>query len=68
MSHYLKVLMDAMFGGRHFINEVIWHYRKWSTGKYGFQRNHDVILFYSKTLRRDRVFNQLYMERAASTV
>ncbi len=68
MSHSLKVLMGALFGGRHFINEIIWHYRKWSTGKYGFQRNHDVILFYSKTLRRDRVFNQLYMERAASTV
>ena len=45
MSHSLKVLMDALFGGRHFINEIIWHYRKWSTGKYGFQRNHDVILF-----------------------
>ena len=68
MSHYLKVVMDAIFGGRHFINEAIWHYRKWSTGKYGFQRNHDVILFYSKSDSRERVFNQLYMDRAASTV
>ena len=68
MSHYLKVVMDAIFGPRNFINEIVWHYRKWSTGKYGFQKNHDVLLFYARTGSRKRVFNQLYMERAASTV
>ena len=66
-SHYLKLLMDAIFGPRNFCNEVIWHYRKWATGKYAFQRNHDVILFYSRSASRERTFNQLYMERAAST-
>ncbi len=67
-SHYLKLLLDAVFGNRNFCNEIIWHYRKWSTGKYTFQRNHDVILFYSRSANRDRIFNQLYMERAASTL
>ena len=67
-SHYLKLLMDAVFDARNFRNEIIWHYRKWSTGKYAFQRNHDVILFYSRTLTRSRAFNQLYMPRAASTI
>ena len=67
-SHYLKLLMDSVFGNRNFCNEIIWHYRKWSTGKYIFQRNHDVILFYARSPSRDRVFNQLYMERAASTL
>ncbi len=66
-SHYLKLLMDSIFGGRNFCNEIIWHYRKWSTGRYVFQRNHDVILFYSRSASRRRTFNQLYMERAAST-
>lgn len=66
-SHYLKLLMDAIFGPRNFCNEIIWHYRKWATGKYTFQRNHDVILFYSRSASRERTFNQLYMERAAST-
>ena len=67
MSHYLKVIMDGIFGKKNFRNEVIWHYRKWSTGKYTFQRNHDVIFFYSRSESLKRTFNQLYMPRAAST-
>ena len=58
MSHHLKLVMDATFGKRHFRNEVIWHYRKWSSGKYQFQRNHDVVLFYGKE-GKERPFNQL---------
>jgi len=68
MSHYLKIVCDLIFGGDTFRNEIIWHYRKWPTGKYQFQRNHDIILFYSRTNHKDRVFNQLYMERAPSTL
>lgn len=67
-SHYLKVMLDGIFGDENFVNEIIWHYRKWSTGKYSFQRNHDVILFYSRTRTKLRTFNQLYMDRAASTL
>ena len=67
-GHYLKVMMDGVFGRTNFVNEVVWHYRKWSAGKYGFQRNHDTIFLYSKTPSRERTFNQEYMERAASTV
>lgn len=67
-SHYLKLLMDAIFDPRNFVNEIIWHYRKWPSGRYTFQRNHDVLLFYSKTGSRERIFNQQYMERAASTL
>lgn len=67
-SHYLKLLMDAVFGPQHFINEIIWHYRKWPSGKYTFQRNHDVVLFYARSSEKGRVFNQLYMERAPSTL
>lgn len=67
-GHYLKLLMDAIFGPQNFLNEIVWHYRKWPSGKYTFQRNHDVILFYAKSGSRARVFNQQYMARAASTL
>lgn len=67
-SAHLRLLMDAVFGTKNFRNEIIWHYRKWPSGKYTFQRNHDVLLFYSRTDTRKRTFNQLYMERAASTL
>ncbi|MBM4284011.1 MAG: site-specific DNA-methyltransferase [Deltaproteobacteria bacterium] len=66
-SHYLKLLMDSIFKPENFKNEIIWHYRKWPSGKYAFQRNHDVILFYTKSESKERTFNQLYMDRALST-
>ena len=68
MSHYLKLMMDAIFGNQNFKNEIVWHYRKWSTGKYMFQRNHDIVLFYACSSNRQRMFNQLYMDRATSTL
>jgi hypothetical protein len=67
-SHYLKALLDGIFGRRNFINEIVWHYRKWAAGRYTFQRNHDIILFYARSQTRTRTFNQLYMPRADSTV
>ena len=66
-SHYLKIVLDAVFGPQNFRNEIVWHYRKWSAGWQQFQRNHDVLLFYSKSKSKDRVFNKMYMERAEST-
>lgn len=47
-SHYLKILMDAIFGKTNFRNEIIWHYKRWPAKQKNFQRMHDVILFYSK--------------------
>ncbi|MCY4108308.1 MAG: DNA methyltransferase [Chloroflexi bacterium] len=47
MSHYLKLLMDAVFGRKQFRNEIVWAYRKWSVAAQQFVRNHDVILFYA---------------------
>jgi len=44
-SHYLKLLLDAQFGKTNYRNEIIWHYRKWPSGRAQFQRNHDVIFF-----------------------
>lgn len=50
MSHYLKVLLDAVFDPRNFRNEISW---KRTTAKGSpmqrFPANHDVILFYGKS-------------------
>ena len=46
MSHYLKAVMDSIFGKRNFRNEIIWAYNKWTNTANYFQRNHDVILCY----------------------
>ncbi|MDP8239832.1 MAG: DNA methyltransferase [Candidatus Hatepunaea meridiana] len=48
-SHYLKMLMDSIFGVNNFRNEIVWHYRTGNLAKKQFQRKHDIILFYSKS-------------------
>lgn len=49
-SHYLKVLMDCVFDGDRFNNEIVWHYyNKYSAGKKVWGRNYDQILFYRKS-------------------
>ena len=47
MSHYLKLLLDAIFGRRMFRNEIVWCYKGGGKGVSDFARKHDVILRYS---------------------
>ena len=48
-SHYLKSLMDAIFGDKNFRNEIVWAYTgPGSPGMRQFNRKHDIILWYSK--------------------
>lgn len=56
-SHYIKVLMDAVFGAKNFRNEIVWCYRTGGSSKSSFSKKHDVILRYSKSDKF--VFNQL---------
>ena len=48
-SHYLKVVLDEIFGKDNFLNEVIWSYRTGGASSKKFAQKHDVILFYAKT-------------------
>ena len=56
MSHYLKLVMDAIFGRKNFQNEVIWHYSTFHGSKQNYKRNYDQILYFSKS-QKERVFN-----------
>lgn len=47
MSHYIKILMDEIFGKQHFRNEIVWCYTGPSQSARYFPRKHDTILFYS---------------------
>jgi DNA modification methylase len=48
-SHYLKVLMDAIFSADNFRNEIVWCYRGGGSPKKDFGRRHDIIFRYSKS-------------------
>lgn len=47
--HYVKVIMDEIFGEKNFINEIIWNYKSGGAGKRRFARKHDTLLYYGKT-------------------
>jgi len=48
-SHYLKLVMDAIFGVKNFQNEIIWAYRTQGATKKRWSRKHDILLYYTKT-------------------
>ena len=49
-SHYLKLVMDAVFGKKNFRNEVVWHYSGWNARlSKSFSSRHDVILLYGNS-------------------
>jgi adenine specific DNA methylase Mod len=64
ISHYLKILLDEIFGLDNFRNEIIWMYPAASaqTRRF-FIRSYDVLLFYTKS--DNYIFNddpEIYME------
>ncbi len=61
MSHYIKIMLDCIFGEKNFRNEITWHYGKWTNVSRFFQRNHDIIIFYSKN--KTYTFNPLYVKK-----
>ena len=65
MSHYLKIIMDVIFGEQNFRNEINWHYGKWSNVAKCFQKNHDIILFYSKN--NEYIFNIQFQPFSSKT-
>jgi len=48
-SHYLKIILDVVFGKQNFRNEIVWCYRGGGVPKNDFANRHDIILRYSKT-------------------
>ena len=49
MVHYIKVIMDKIFGKNNFRNEIVWKYFGPTSTEKNFPRKHDIILFYSKS-------------------
>lgn len=49
VSHYIKVIMDGVFGHENFRNEIVWCYKSRHVSKKHYSKKHDIILFYSKS-------------------
>lgn len=46
--HYVKVLLDELFGYDHFLNEIVWSYRTGGRSQRWFARKHDTLLVYAR--------------------
>jgi len=64
-SHYIRVLLDKIFGIKNFRSEIIWSYKRWSNSKKGLLNAHQNIYFYSKSTNFK--FNVVYTDYAPST-
>ena len=49
VGHYVKIIMDEIFGRDAFINEIIWTYKYGARGKSAFGKKHDTIFSFSKS-------------------
>ena len=66
IGHYVKVLMDEVFGEDEFINEIIWHYEdKFATGGKRLDKNHDSIFLYANS--ESCIFNPIIIPKHEAT-
>ena len=69
-SHYLKIVLDSIFGAKNFVNEIVWKrqtsHNDAAQGAKHFGRLHDVLLFYSNG--QDYQWQQPYREYDAEYV
>ncbi|OQB30321.1 MAG: DNA adenine methyltransferase YhdJ [Bacteroidetes bacterium ADurb.Bin174] len=56
-THYVKLILDEVFGTNYFMNSIVWCYKSGGAGDNGFSKKHDYILAYSKSDKK--TFNVL---------
>jgi site-specific DNA-methyltransferase (adenine-specific) len=64
-NHYLRVLLDNVFGKNLFVNEIIWTYKRWSNSAARLLESHQNIYVYSKS--KNYKFNRIMTEYSPTT-
>jgi len=73
VGHYVKVMMDEIFGYENFRNEIVWCYAQGGRPKDYFPNKHDVIFLYSKSANPNfnkdmiKIPYDLYSEKSSSS-
>ena len=50
VGHYVKIVMDEVFGKNNFRNEIVWHYSGWNKQlQTSFEKRHDTLFMYGKS-------------------
>lgn len=67
INSYIRIVLDDIFGGNCFLNEIIWGYKTGGIPESGrFAKKHDTILAYSKS--KDNLFNTVTQKSYTPTV
>ncbi|WP_165243759.1 DNA methyltransferase [Paludisphaera soli] len=64
-GHVARGLLDQVFGPGRFRSEIIWHYRRWSSGSSALLPAHQTIHYYTKT--ESYVFNPIWEPYSPAT-
>ena len=56
VGHYVKIMLDDIFGKENFVNEIVWNYATGGASKEFYGRKHDVLFYYRKNVDR-YIFN-----------
>jgi DNA modification methylase len=67
-SHYLKMILDTIFGVKQFRNEIIWCYDTGGRAKTNFPKKHDIIFWYSKTNTYIFNYDEVALPRDTTTM
>ncbi len=65
-SHYIRMLLDEVFGRENFINEIVWCYGGGGSSDKHFLRKHDMIYWYGKS--NQYTYNQQFRPYTAGTL
>lgn len=69
IGHYVKILLDEIFGEDNFINEIVWGYKDIGAKAVPyFKKKHDTIYMYTKLNSENRVFNIQRQKLSESTI
>ncbi len=63
-SHYLKLILDTIFGGHNYRNEIVWKRTSSHNDAKRFGKIHDVILYYAKNAK-EVAFSPVYVDYSA---
>lgn len=61
VGHYVKIIMDQIFGKDNFVNEIVWCYESGGIPQRAFAKKHDTLFFYSKS-------NEYFFDKNAGSI
>ena len=66
VGHYVKLILDEIFGKENLVNELVWHYKRWTAASSTFQKMHDVLFWYEKSTD-NHIYNKQYQAFSEKT-